>query len=184
MKSLKESLFGDLKQLDEGIFGDNVKSDIKINGVTIYEPDWKLCEEYYKKRRKKYFWNKTSVSLGDMLADHEVIYSGDDCVICLNKEETDYNEVYVLCPETIYMNHEAVEITYGRNNAFSLTNVDDANDYNIGFVYYGDTKRWGWLEGCHSAATRKTALEELGINRAYLPETISNKAKSIIKKYM
>lgn len=169
--------------INEGVFGDNIKSAIKINGVEIYEPDWKLCEEYYKKRRKRYFWNKTSVSLGDMLTDHEVIYSGDDCLICLNKEE-DYNEVYVLSPETIYMNHQISEICDGRQYTFSITNVDDANDYNIAFVYYGDNDTWGWLEGCHSGFGRKTAMEEFGINRGYLPVTISNKAKDIIKKYM
>lgn len=184
MKTLVESIFGDKGSLTEGIFGDNVKSNIVVHGVEIYEPDWKKCEIFFEKRRMIYFDGKKYVQLGDMMTEHKVLYCEKDCVICKNTEETDYDEVYVLSPETIYMNHEAVEITYGRNNAFSLTNVDDANDYNIGFVYYGDTKRWGWLEGCHSAATRKTALEELGINRAYLPETISSKAKSIIQKYM
>ena len=173
-----------MKTLVESIFGDNINSTIKINGVEIYEPDWKLCEQLFEKRRKKYFGNKSTVTLGDMMTEHTVLYNEKDCVICKNTEETDYDEIYVLCPETIYMNHEAVEITYGRNNAFSLTNVDDANDYNIGFVYYGDNDTWGWLEGCHSAATRKTALEELGINRAYIPETISKKTKDIIKKYV
>jgi len=170
--------------IKEGIFGNNIKSAIKINGVEIYEPDWKLCEKFFEKRRMMYFDGKKRVQLGDMMIEHDVLYCEKDCVICMNSEELDYDEIYVLCPETIYMNHEAVEITYGRNNAFSLNTVSDANDYNIGFVYYGDTERWGWLEGCHSAATRKTALEELGINRAYLPETISKKAKDIIKKYV
>lgn len=173
-----------MKTLAESIFGDNINSAIKINGVEIYGPDWKLCEQLFEKRRKKYFGNKSTVTLGDMMTEHTVLYNEKDCVICKNDEETDYDEIYVLCPETIYMNHEAMEISYGRNNAFSLINVDDANDYNIGFVYYGDTKKWGWFEGCHNAVGRKNAMDEMGINRGYLPMTISNKAKTIIQKYI
>lgn len=170
--------------INESVFGDNVKSAIKINGVDIYEPEWKLCEEYYQKRRKKYFGNKSTIILGDLETEHTVLYNGDDCVVCKNIEEQDYNEIYILCPETVYMNHQTSEICDGSQYAFSIINMDDANDYDISFVYYSDTDNWGWLAGCHSNSRRKIAMDELGINKGYLPETISKKAKDIIKKYM
>ena len=33
-----------MKGLVESIFGNNVKSDIAVHGVKIYEPDWKFIK--------------------------------------------------------------------------------------------------------------------------------------------
>ena len=167
--------------ITEGIFGDNIKSAIEINGVKIYEPDWKKCEEFFEKRRQQ-FVGKKYVELGDMQTEHEVIYCEKDCVICKNIEETDYDEIYILCPETIYMNHETDELCNDKW-CFSLITVSDANDYSIAFVYYGDNKTWSWLEGCDTIKGRRISQEQMGINRGYIPLTISQKAENIIKKY-
>lgn len=178
---------GNMKRLseyiNEGIFGDNVKSAIKINGVEIYEPEWKLCEEYYQKRRKKYF-HTDKVLLGDMEDEYEVVYNGDDCIIAVSTEEFDQESgcVYILSPETIYMCHEAAEICDGRHYVFSLTNVNEANDFDICF---GWDPQIGWLSICPGRNSEQK-LKEVGFvnTRGYIPETISSKAQNIIKKYM
>lgn len=169
--------------INESIFGDNVKSAIKINGVTIYEPDWKLCEEYYQKRRKKYFGNKSTVSLGDMMYEYTVVYNEDDCVVAVGNDPDDF-DVYVLCPETIYMCHEAAEI-HGHAYSFSLTNIDEANDFDISFSWYQDSRRgWSWIGGSYSGRWVEK-MEEAGFESlvGYIPGTISKKAQDIIKKY-
>ena len=176
-----------VEYINEGIFGDNIKSAIKINGVEIYEPEWKQCEEYFKKRRDKYFQksglDKDKVYLGDLQTEHTILYNEKDCIICLDTEETDHVELYILCPETIYMNHLTDECTQDKWK-FSLTNIDDANDYSIAFIYYSDVNNWAWLEGCSTHRGLKKASEEVGITKGYLPVTISDKAQNIIKKYM
>ena len=172
-----------MKSLVESIFGDNVKSAIKINGVEIYEPDWKLCEEYFKKRRKKYFGTKATVELGDLYADYNIVYNEDDCVVAIGTDPDDF-DVYVLCPETIYMCHEASEL-HGRTYAFSLTNIDEANDFDISFNWYQDSRRgWSWIGGSYSGRWVEK-MEEAGFESlvGYIPGTISKKAQDIIKKY-
>ena len=168
--------------ISEGIFDDNVKSNVKINGVEIYAPDWKLCEEYFEKRRKKYFGNKSSVFLGDMQDEYTVLYNEKDCIVCLGNEEED---VYVLCPETIYMCHEVDECVNGRDFTFSLTNIDEANDFDICFSWLKYLKNWTWIQGSYSSA-REEKVKDKGFDSliGYIPETISSKAKSIIKKFI
>ena len=169
--------------INESIFGNNIKSAIKINGVEIYEPDWKLCEEYFKKRRKKYFGTKTTVELGDLYADYNIVYNEDDCVVAIGTDPDDF-DVYVLCPETIYMCHEASEL-HGRTYAFSLTNIDEANDFDISFNWYQDSRRgWSWIGGSYSGRWVEK-MEEAGFESlvGYIPGTISKKAQDIIKKY-
>ena len=176
-----------MKTLAESIFGDNVKSDIKINGVTIYEPDWKKCEEYYQKRRKKHFWNKSTVALGDLDNEYTVVYSGDDCLVAVNNDpDSEWGQdIYILSPETIYMNHETGEIGDGHQYVFSLTNIDDANDFDICFNWCPNSAgKWSWLCGCHSSASRKEVEDAMGVARGYMPQTISKKATDIIKKWM
>ena len=186
-----------MKTLVESIFGDNINSAIKINGVEIYEPDWKLCEEYFKKRRKKYFGTKATglnttgiqtkvtVRLGDMQEEYDILYNEDDCIIARNVEYGSFNDdIYVLCPETIYMCHEASEL-HGRTYAFSLTNIDEANDFDISFNWYQDSRRgWSWIGGSYSGRWVEK-MEEAGFESlvGYIPGTISRKAQDIIKKY-
>ena len=175
------------KYINESVFDNNIKSAIMINGVTIYEPDWKKCEEYYQKRRKKYFGNKSIINLGDLEYEYEIVYNEDDCLIAINIEKDNAwdKDIYVLSPETIYMNHEAGEIGDGRQYVFSLDNIDDANDFDICFNCFVDHKsKWAWLSGCYSNSGRKAVEDELGVTRGYIPETISKKAKDVIKKYM
>lgn len=61
MKSLKESLFGDLKQLTEGIFGDNIKSNI----TTLYDLFGKHIKKfqhtYGEGRGWTHFYNQMAV---------------------------------------------------------------------------------------------------------------------------
>lgn len=157
MKSLYESLFDK----------DLIKKSVSIHGVDIYMPDWESATKYYQKRREKYFGNKKQVVLGDLEAEFEVIYNEDDCVIAVNYE----NDVYILSPETIYMNHTIAEQVNGRNYVWSLNNINEANDFDICFGWNGDIHRW---------ATIGDSRDHYG----YIPETISSKAKSIIKKYI
>ena len=172
-----------INYINEGIFGDNIKSAIKINGVEIYEPDWVLCEEYFKKRRKKYFGNMQKVSLGDMMDEYNIVYNEDDCVVAVGTDPDDF-DVYILCPETIYMCHEASEI-HGRAYAFSLTDIDEANDFDISFNWYQDARRgWSWIGGSYSGRW-VAEMKEAGFKSlvGYIPGTISKKAQDIIKKY-
>ena len=159
MKSLYESLF------DKDI----LEKPISINGVDIYMPDWKLAEKYYQKRREKCFGRKINilVLLGDLDAEFEVVYNENDCVIAVDYE----NDVYVLSPETIYMNHTIAEQVNGRNYVWSLNNINEANDFDICFGWNGDIHRW---------MTIGDSRDHYG----YIPETISDKAKSVIKKYI
>ena len=177
--------------INEGIFGDNINSVIKLNGIEIDDTKWKLCEEYFKKRRKKYFENKSTVSLGDMstvslgdmYAEYNIVYNEDDCVVAAGTDPDDF-DVYVLCPETIYMCHEAAEL-HGRAYAFPLTNIDEANDFDISFNWYQDSRRgWMWIGGSYSGRWVER-MEEAGFESlvGYVPSTISKKAKDIIKKY-
>lgn len=173
--------------INESIFGDNVKSAIKINGVTIYEPYWRLCEQYYQRRRKKYFGDKSIVSLGDLENEYTVVYNEDDCLIAVNNEQDSEwgQDIYILCPETIYMNHEAGEIGDGRQYVFSLYDTDDANDFDIAFNWCPNSAgKWSWLCGCHSSGDRKKVKDAMGVIQGYVPETISKKAKDIINKYI
>lgn len=172
--------------INESVFDNNIKSAIKINGVTIYEPDWKKCEEYYQKRRKKYFGDKSIINLGDLEYEYKIVYSGDDCLIAVdNEKDSEWGrDIYILSPETVYMNHETGEIGDGKQYVFSLNDIDDANDFDIGFNWYPDSSNWAWLCGCHSSGGRKAVADNLGITQGYMPETISTKAKNVIKKYM
>lgn len=176
-----------VEYINESIFDDNVNSAIKINGIKIYDPDWKLCEEYFKKRRKKYFGNKSTVSLGDMMYEYTVLYNEDDCVVAIKNDPDDF-DVYVLCPETIYMCHEASEL-HGRPYSFSLTNIDEANDFDISFNWYHDwyndaRRNWSWIGGSYSSRWAEK-MKEAGFESlvGYIPGTISKKAQDIIKKY-
>jgi len=177
--------------INEGIFGDNINSAIKINGIEIYEPDWKLCEDYFKKRRKKYFGTKASglnvagiqtkvvVELGDMSDEYNILYNEDDCIVA---SAVDGGDIYVLCPETIYMCHEALCVM-GSSYEFSLNDIDDANDFDISFNWY-PRGGWAWIGGLHSGnwehKMKKAGFESLV---GYIPDTISKKARDIIKKY-
>ena len=176
-----------MKSLVESIFGDNIKSAIKINGVEIYEPDWKKCEEYYQKRRKKYFGDRDKVYLGDLNSEYNIVYNEKDCIVAINSDpDSEWGQdIYILCPETIYMNHEAGEIGDGRLYVFSLDDVDDANDFDICFNWCPKAAgKWYWLCGCHSSGGRKKVKDAMGIIQGYMPETISDKANNVIKKYM
>lgn len=169
--------------VNESIFGNNIKSTIKLNGIEIDNAKWKLCLEYFKKRRKNYFGNMQKVSLGDMMYEYTVVYNEDDCVVAVGNDPDDF-DVYVLCPETIYMGHEASEL-HGRAYSFSLTNIDEANDFDISFNWYQDSRRgWMWIGGSYSGRWVEK-MEEAGFESlvGYIPSTISKKAQDIIKKY-
>lgn len=169
--------------INESIFGNNIKSAIKINGVEIYEPDWKLCEEYFKKRRKKYFGTKATVELGDMQEEYNILYNEDDCIVARNVADGVFSDdIYVLCPETIYMCHEASCVMYN-NCAFSLNDIDDANDFDISFDWHFHVG-WAWIGGLYSGNWERK-MKEAGFESlvGYIPDTISKKAKDIIKKY-
>ncbi len=169
--------------INEGIFDDNIKSSVSINGITIDETKWELCKKYYQKRRLKYFGIMKTVSLGDMMYKYTVAYNEDDCVVAVGTDPDDF-DVYVLCPETIYMCHEASEL-HGHPYSFSLTNIDEANDFDISFNWYQDARRgWMWIGGTYSGRWVEK-MKEVGFESlvGYIPETISKKAKEIIKKY-
>ena len=169
MKSLKESLFD----------RDLVKRNPTINGLTIYKPDWNKCEDYYQKRRKTQFANNSTVVLGDMLFKYNVVYNEDDCIVAIGRDGQD---VYILCPETIYMNHKAAEIFFG-DAAFTLTDYD-ANDFDVCFNWL-DGRGWTDLGGGYRYP-HKQKLKDAGFEETtgYIPITISNKAKDIIKKHI
>ena len=179
-----------VEYINEGIFGDNVKSAIKINGVTIYEPEWKLCEEYYQKRRDKYFQrfgDRNKVYLGDLENEYDIVYNEKDCIVAVNSDpDSEWGQdIYILSPETIYMNHETGEIGDGRQYVFSLNDIDDANDFDICFNWCPKIAgKWIWLCGCHGSGDRKRVKDAMGVIQGYMPETISKKATDIIKKYM
>lgn len=179
-----------MKSLVESIFGDNVKSAIKINGVAIYEPDWKLCEEYYQKRRDKYFQrfgDRDKVYLGDLENEYDIVYNEKDCIVAVNSDpDSEWGQdIYILSPETIYMNHETGEIGDGRQYVFSLNDIDEANDFDICFNWVPKSAgKWIWLCGCHSSGDRKRVKDAMGVIQGYMPMTISKKATDIIKKYM
>ena len=183
MKSLSEFI-------NEGVFNDNIKSDIKIHGVTINGSDWKKCEEYYQKRRDKYFQrfgNRDKVYLGDLNTEYNIVYNEKDCIVALNSDpDSEWGQdIYILCPETIYMNHKAGEIGDGRLYVFSLDDVDDANDFDICFNWCPNASgKWYWLCGCHSSGGRKEVQDSFGVTQGYMPETISSKAQYVIKKCM
>ena len=169
--------------INESIFDDNINSAIKINGITIDEPKWELCKKYYQKRRQKYFGNMSKVSLGDMMYEYNVVYNEDDCVVAVGTDPDDF-DVYVLCPETVYMCHEAAEI-HGWPYTFSLTNIDEANDFDISFNWYRAARRgWMWIGGTYSGIWVEK-MEKAGFESliGYIPSTISKKAQDIIKKY-
>ena len=168
-----------INDINEGIFGDNIKSAIKINGIEIYEPEWKQCEEYFKKRRKEYFGNMQKVSLGDLYTEYNIVYNEDDCVVAVTESDED---VYILSPETIYMCYEA-SCVMGSNYSFSLNNIDDANDFDISFNWYSPIG-WTWISGAYSN-NRRHKMKEAGFKSlvGYIPSTISKKAQDIIKKY-
>ena len=169
----------------EGIFGDNIKSTIKLNGIEIDNAKWKLCLEYFEKRRKKYFGNMSTVSLGDMYAEYNIVYNEDDCVVAIGTDPDDF-DVYVLCPETIYMCHEASKLhVHAAAYSFSLTNIDEANDFDISFNWYQRVVRgWSWIGGSYSGKWVER-VKEAGFESlvGYIPSTISKKAQDIIKKY-
>lgn len=173
MKSLRESLFDD----------DLATKDVVLNGIPIDNTKWKLCLDYFKKRRKKYFGTMSKVTLGDMMWNGDVVYNEDDCIVAVISDPNNYY-VYVLCPETIYMCHEAAKV-HGKPYLFSLTNIDDANDFDISF-YWSAVPRigWAWIGGAYSGNWGKR-MEEAGFESlvGYIPETISKKATDVIKKY-
>ena len=169
-----------VEYINESIFGDNIKSAVKINGITIYEPDWKHCEEFFQKRRKKYFDNKSTVTLGDMGEEYNIVYNQDDCVVAIGNRNS-INDVYVLCPETIYMNHEIQQIL---NDPYpiNLYNINSANDFDINFSWFNG--RWSTIYYSY-LKNREKILKDAGFDNinGYIPSTISKKAQDIIKKY-
>lgn len=158
------------KSLQESLFDKDLTNKTPaIHGVTVYMPDWKLAEEFFKKRINTYF-KKAKVGeiihLGDMSDEYVVEYIGDDCLIAYCD---DMNQLYVLSPETIYM---AYTFTNSSPYSFSLRDVYSANDFECNFLY--DT----WEEDWYSLVPGKKNT------KGWIPETISSKAKSIIKKYI
>lgn len=170
MKSLRESLLSQ-SQLSESLFdiGKNIKSGPTVHGITIYTPDWKLAEEFFKKRMDKYFKRAkvgSIIHLGDMSDEYEVEYIGDDCLVAFCD---DMNQLYVFCPETVYMTYT---FTDSSPYSFSLHDVYSANDFECNFLY--DT----WEEDWYSLVPGKKNT------KGWFPETISKKAADVIKKYV
>ena len=168
--------------INEGIFDDNIHSAIKLNGIEIDDKEWELCKKFYAKRRAKYFGDKKTVTLGDLSLDYNVLYNEKDCIIALCDDKSD---IYLLSPETIYMCHEASELLGRSRDSFSLTNIDEANDFDIAFNYFFEglfKNKWGWIGTLYSGRWAEK-MKEAGFESlvGYIPSTISPKAQTLLK---
>ena len=117
-----------------------------------------------------------------MRDEYTIVYNEDDCIVAI-QDDDNYN-VYILSPETIYMNHEICETTSTQARNFSIVNIDEAGDYNIAFNW-NEYIKWVPLLGAYGHHKEKIAKEAGFKNTTgYIPETISKKAKDIINKYI
>ena len=179
MKSLLESIFDK----------DLVTKEIEIKGVPIDGATWGKCEEFFKSLSSK---NPKVVH-----EDNKLLYEGKDCIIFVYEDNgIDDRWLYVVSPETVYMQYMSIKHNYPQ-----LINIDHLSDYakklegkgvlGISDLYFakkigspiGGVSFWYHLSGCSSIPSRSQGIGKKSLCRAYLPETISDKAKKIIENY-
>lgn len=162
-KSLVESLFDK----------DLVQKTPDINGIPVNLKIWEKCKKYAADRIKK-DWKNLEVGdesiLGDLQYHYELKYKDKECVV-FDFDFPGDSEIYVLCPETVYVNNFFGNI--------DLSNINDANDFDINFT-------WANWANPGGAQWRKISNEYRiegfpSYINTWLPETISQKAKNIIK---
>lgn len=160
--------------ITESLFDKDLVNKIAgVNGIAIDSTIWEQAIQVYNYIKKEY--RGTKCFFDD--ADCEVLYNEDDCFIAIDE----YENVYVLCPETVYVCYKAFVDVHGYE--MDLTNPAYISDCEVSFEYIADDKKWSQLG--YWGPTLQTKLKKAGFEHTtgYIPETISNKAKSIIKKY-
>ena len=172
MKSLQESLFDT----------DLAEKKLTINGVTVDENVWAKCVKFFES-------SKSQKIIKDKCedGDHRLLYKGKDCLVYVYEGNGLHDRwLYVFSPETIYIQYESIKHNFPKN-----IDIDDLNDYpsildlafarKVGYMGYEDF--WYHLSGCKSIPNRKEGIGVNELTRSYIPETISSKAKQIIKNY-
>lgn len=177
-----------VKYINEGIFNDNIKSAIKVHGLNIDEFIWGKCDDYFSvikktlKGKKVYdnSWNNTS---------YDIVYYGNDCIVLTDTDVSYDSWMYIICTEAIYMNYLTALNTGGNIDISKLDKYGigfDEGFLNLAFAARISkfNKEWYYLEGCDKYQFIKDILD-MGLPvSAYIPETISDKAKKVINSYM
>lgn len=169
MKSLQESLFDK----------DLVNKDIEIRGVKIDNYAWSKCGKFFDDMSPKYL-SKHSFNF----IDYKLLYNEKDCIILVYEGNGISDRwLYVFSPETIYIQYESIKHNFPKN-----IDIDNLNDYpnilDLAFTRkVGYEDYWYHLSGCKAIPSRREGIGENELTRAYIPETISSKAKQIIKNY-
>lgn len=195
-----------MKPLYESLFDvDLATKKPAINGVPVDNQIWTKCEKYFKSVLKKY---KKVTSEKDVYVvefrgiPFKILYAYNDCIIWLFDDTPSDGWMYVLSPETIYINYMSIE--HNAKNNQNITHIapidiNHLDEYNSGGVdsdrtlsfiakvnkFRGENP-WSTLEGI-AYSIPSPREEGIGSNllcRGYLPITISQKAKNIIQKYV
>lgn len=171
MKSLQESLFD--KDLAE--------KKLTINGVAVDEDMWAKCTRFFES-------SKTQKMIKDRFEDeHRLLYKGKDCLVYVYKGNwsRDIQWMYIFSPETTFMQYMSIKHNYPER-----IDIDHLYKYAVlyGIDYIGFSKKvgggsWSGLQGAGRLFPEKEGIGENKLVRCYLPETISSKAKQIIKNY-
>ena len=112
------------------------------------------------------------------MQDLKMIYVGDDCIVYTTGNINDYKKtaITVISPETIYAKVTCYpELMNIRPLFHNFQNEFADKSLEVSFFYYPLSRGWDKLNACIK-----------GYNKipAKIPETISSKAKDIIKKYI
>jgi len=178
--------------INESIFDDHVHSNLKIHGLEVNEDDYAKCQKYFDEIYKKLKGKKTYTSPSGF--ESVISYFGKDCIVFTDTSVSYDSWMYIVCPEAIYMQYVAAKeceltISIDALEKFKVFTYGLDGDYlNLAFVARISkyNKEWYPLEG--PSMNRGYSLRELQEKnipiRAYIPETISQKAKNVIKKYM
>ena len=190
-----------MKTLVESIFDQDLATKKpSIKGVEIDNDIWKKCEKYYKsilKDFKKITSEKDWYFVNPPYTDLKNIYVNDDCIISIY-ENLNYDKwICILSPETIYMN--CISIIKATFNPLDLNHLENYIDRygnkekvqtkplsKFGFTckINNSSNIWGILEWINYTTRKREGIGSENIYCGYIPETISSKAKNIIKKYV
>ena len=158
--------------INEGIFGDNVKSAMVYHGETVDPKIWKECKKSFEWFRKDILKDQNTLLVDVGLIEKKpkklkfnIIYNEDDCVIMEG-----FDGLAFICPETIWFNYVKGSLKNIQTSGDTMINNPRITFYCMTFAKKQNGDYYG-IEYC------------LPHEPGYLPSTISDKAKKIIEKY-
>lgn len=153
-----------MKTLYESLFDKDLASKAMIQGIVVDDVLWSNCVKSFKWFREKVLKQKDFLEK----SVKQIVYNEDDCVIFIDPT---YPGLTVVCPETIWYNYVCGALSDVITSGDFVKHERQHRRFNIYFYSFGKRR----------SADRWYNLEYVTDVPGYMPTTISDKAKKIIK---